>query len=360
MTNTAVMFCLNQLCLFSVTLFCVLSFQKTTSQKAPKKYIAYKTLDSIKIDGKASELSWQKAAYTDLFIDIEGVKKPVFDTRIKMVWDTQNLYFLADLKESDVWGTLKQRDTVIFYNNDFEIFIDPDGDTHNYYEIEINSLNTIWDLFLTKPYRNNGKVLNHWNANGLKSAIYVDGTLNNATDKDTGWTLEVAIPWNAITEAAHNHDISENDFWRINFSRVNWQFDLKNGTYERKKELQSNTYLPEYNWVWSPQGVINMHEPEHWGYVYFSNHTVGNPVMFEIPKDEHIKWYLYEIYRSYLKSGIPKPNLKIKKTEIMGALIIPKLEVSKFGWVLSVKSPFTNTILTIKEDGKFETHKSPK
>ncbi|CEN48597.1 hypothetical protein CCAN2_1920045 [Capnocytophaga canimorsus] len=53
-------------------------------------------------------------------------------------------------------ATLKERDTVIFHNNDFEIFLDPDNDSHNYYEFEINALNTVWDLFLTKPYR--GKI----------------------------------------------------------------------------------------------------------------------------------------------------------------------------------------------------------
>ena len=49
--------------------------------------------------------------------------------------------------------TLTEHDSVIFQDNDFEVFIDPDGDNHNYYEIEINALNTEWDLRLPKPYR---------------------------------------------------------------------------------------------------------------------------------------------------------------------------------------------------------------
>jgi len=81
-----------------------------------------------------------------------------------------------------VWGNLKQRDTVIYLNNDFEIFIDPDGDTHNYYEFEFNALNTLWDLFLTKPYREKTVVLDNWDASGLISAVHVDGTLNNPND----------------------------------------------------------------------------------------------------------------------------------------------------------------------------------
>ena len=32
---------------------------------------------------------------------------------------------------------------------------------------------------------------------------------------------------------------------------------------------------PEHNWVWSPQGVIDMHRPERWGYLQFSTATPG-------------------------------------------------------------------------------------
>ncbi|MEH6408069.1 MAG: carbohydrate-binding family 9-like protein, partial [Leeuwenhoekiella sp.] len=162
------------------------------AQEVPRSYVAHKITDSLTIDGKGDEHAWQQAEWTDKFIDIEGVKKPVYDTQIKMLWDDKYLYFLASLKEPDVWATLKQRDTIIFYNNDFEIFIDPDGDTHNYYEFEMNALNTVWDLFLTKPYRNEGKVLDSWDIQGLKTATSIDGSLNNSTDKDKGWTAEIA------------------------------------------------------------------------------------------------------------------------------------------------------------------------
>ena len=31
----------------------------------------------------------------------------------------------------------------------------------------------------------------------------------------------------------------------------------------------------EDNWVWSPQGRVAMHEPEHWGFVQFSSDAVN-------------------------------------------------------------------------------------
>ena len=285
-------------------LFVLVSFGQT--KNVPRHYVAGKVSDPIVVDGVDTDSEWETAAWSQSFIDIEGNKKPLHETKIKMLWDKSHLYLFAKIEEPHVWGNLRQRDTVIFYNNDFEVFIDPDGDTHNYYELEINSLNTQWDLFLTKPYRNGGKVLDSWDVQGLKTAVHVDGTLNDPSDTDKGWTLEMAIPWSVITEAANHNDSPVNEFWRVNFSRVNWQFDLENGKYYRKKD-QAGKYLPEYNWVWSPQGVINMHEPEHWGYVFFSDGESEGSVDFQIPKDEHVKWDMYTQYRGLLKGGDQGP-----------------------------------------------------
>ncbi|WP_343487935.1 carbohydrate-binding family 9-like protein [Allomuricauda sp. d1] len=339
----------------TTTTFIVYTFLAATVElfgqfsHAPRTYVAYKTTDKINVDGLADEVSWKKSPFTDNFIDIEGIKKPKFEAKAKMLWDEENFYVFARMEEPHVWGNLKQRDTIIFYNNDFEIFIDPDGDTHNYYELEINSLNTPWDLFLTKPYRNGGKVLDSWDAQGLKSAIYVDGTINDPSDLDKGWSIEIAIPWSAITEAASDGNLPENKYWRVNFSRVNWDFNVENGNYHREKDASDN-YLPEYNWVWSPQWVVNMHEPEHWGYVFFSGNMPERPTEFSIPKDEHVKWMLYEWYRK-LHGDI---NQKLPKyATVFEEQIALNLETHRTGWNLWCISPFSGEQLIIKNDGKF-------
>src|SRR5690606_16882883 len=233
-------------------------------------------------------------------------------------------------------------------------FIDPDGDTHNYYEYEMNALNTLWDLFLTKPYRNNGKVVDSWDIQGVKSAVSIDGTLNDSSDTDKGWTVEVAIPWKVVTEASSGGQVPENEFWRINFSRVNWKFDLTQGRYSRKKD-DNGKFMPEYNWVWSPQGVINMHEPEHWGYVYFSAKEVGGKDSFSIPQDDYIKFYLYSLYRGVLQGKKEAEKLVEMPKEILGKTIKPSLERHRFGYNIWVKSPFTGKTLVIKEDGEFRS-----
>ncbi|MEZ5000710.1 MAG: carbohydrate-binding family 9-like protein [Bacteroidales bacterium] len=103
------------------------------------------------VDGSLSEPSWESARWSSDFTDIEGTLRPepLYRTRVKMLWDDNYLYIGAEISEPHIWAYLKQRDTVIFYDNDFEVFIDPGGDTHGYYEVEMNAAGTVWDLLLT-------------------------------------------------------------------------------------------------------------------------------------------------------------------------------------------------------------------
>ena len=237
----------------------------------PKHYIAHRSTKPPVIDGRLNDGAWRDAPWTDLFVDIVGDAKPRprFDTRIKMLWDDQFLYVGADLKEPHVWATLTEHDSVIFRDPDFEVFIDPNGDSLEYYEFEINALGTYWDLFLPKPYSQGGKASNAWEVPGLKSAVFVDGTINDARDTDRGWSIELAFPWSVLGEYAHRPAPPHtDDEWRINFSRVEWPIEIKGRDYSKTPNAR------EDNWVWSPQGVVNMHVPERWGYVRFAG-TAG-------------------------------------------------------------------------------------
>ena len=167
-------------------------------------YICYQTAEPLEIDGHLSELAWQAAGWSGDFVDIEGGLKPAprWRTRVKMLWDATYLYIGAVLEEPDVWATLTERDAVIYKDNDFEVFLDPDGDTYNYYELEINALGTVWDLFLNKPYREGGKAQSGWDIEGLKVAVTVRGTVNDPTNRDESWTVELALPWDALVPYA--------------------------------------------------------------------------------------------------------------------------------------------------------------
>jgi hypothetical protein len=282
---------------------------------APKRYVAYRTAANLNIDGTLDESSWSAAPWTEAFVDIEGLPRrsspesgraeagdrqpaPRFRTRAKMLWDDDNFYVAADMEEPDIWATLTERDSVIFHDNDFELFIDPDGDTHAYYELEVNAFATPWDLLLIKPYRDGGPAIHGWDIAGLKVGVDIRGTLNRPGDRDDGWSVEIAMPWKILREAAPGRKPPQpGEQWRVTFSRVEWQVDVTDGRYARRLKPGTKDPLPENNWVWTPQSAINMHMPERWGYVQFSKLPAGSAAeTFIEDPNERVKWALRRLY----------------------------------------------------------------
>ncbi|WCT11074.1 carbohydrate-binding family 9-like protein [Mucilaginibacter jinjuensis] len=259
----------------------------------PKSYVIQHTDAVPNIDGNLDDAAWQKAQWTEDFVDIEGSLKPLptFRTQVKMLWDDSTLFIAAKLQEPNVWAIQTHHDDIIFKDNDFEIFIDPNNTTHQYDEIEVNAFNKIFDLFLSKSYRNQGNPFIGWDVSGLQSAVKIDGTLNNAGDEDKGWTIEMAIPLKSI-RTGFTKTVKEGELWRINFSRVEWDTKVVNGKYVKLTDVKGKN-LPEHNWVWSPQGIIDMHYPERWGYLLF---TRKENTQFSLPDEESQRQYLWLIY----------------------------------------------------------------
>lgn len=199
----------------------------------PKSYVIARVNHPLIIDGNINDKAWQSAEWTDAFQDIEGdlKPKPYYSTKAKMLWDDDYLYIAAMLYDKHVWGNLTQHDQVVFFDNDFEVFIDPSNTAHQYFEIEINALNTIFDLFLPKPYRTGSGALIAWDSKGLRSAVNIYGSLNNPDDQDEGWSVEMAIPFKDITIGNNPNVPKDGSMWRMNFSRVQWETELVNGKY---------------------------------------------------------------------------------------------------------------------------------
>lgn len=307
--------------------------------KHPHGYVCHRRTKPIEIDGKPDE-AWAAAAWSEEFVDIEGDMKPAprHKTRMKMLWDDDALYILAELEDPHVWATLKEHDSVIYHDNDFEVFLDPDGDNHDYGELELNALNTTWDLLLTKPYKDSGRAIHNWEIHGLKTGVHVNGTLNDPRDTDRGWTLEIRWPFTGIGELAKlKLPPKDGDQWRINFSRVQWEHAVKDGKYVKAKPKEDN-------WVWSPQGAIDMHRPERWGYLQFSTAAPGK-TEFSPDADWPTRDLLHRVYyaeRHFFRD-------KEKYTADMGALnlggvAVPlsgavQIEATKRGFQASLERP---------------------
>ena len=217
-----------------------------------RTYNAPKATGAITIDGILDEADWQNAPLSDAFADIRGVDfepKPIKQTHMKMLWDSENLYIAGIIEEDNVTASLTEHDAIIYHDNDWEVFIDPDQDGRFYFEIELNALNTVMDLLMDKPYSKGGTFIMTWDFPGLKTAVKVQGTLNRSNDTDKGWSVEIMIPFDGLKRGGD--DPRKNKEWKANFSRVEW------------------LTKPEENWVWSPTGIVDIHHPYKWGTIRF-------------------------------------------------------------------------------------------
>jgi hypothetical protein len=251
------------------------------------RYQAEFTALPPEIDGKPDEEVWLNARRSPAFRDLVHGTSTQFDTRAAVLWDDINLYVAFWVEEPEVKATLTQRDAQIWRDNDVELFI---ATNDGYYELEINAYTTIYevlflweDVYEAHGYSNNptfarnkpkvrqfngvgfkhhprGKRIGFWNWDypGLQKAVHVNGTLNDASDRDEGWTVELALPWKGLEALRERRSLPPNngDTWRMDFSRFN--------TY--KDQPPSND---SGGWAWSPHGVWDSHIPECFTYVQF-------------------------------------------------------------------------------------------
>jgi hypothetical protein len=278
-----------------IACFLVLGTAVTGAADPPvAHYTCYRAAGAIRIDGRLDEASWQKATPSESFVDIVSGDPAWYETRVSLLWDDRYLYFGFTVPETNVVATLTERDSKIYRDNDVEVFI---AGENAYYEFEINAHNTIYEVFwiwhdalrpggpyeprnwdTTKPIvatlegigghkhpRGRRWGFLDWDFPGLRHAVHIDGTLNDSSDTDRGWTVELALPWEGLRPLADGRSLppGDGDVWRIDCSR--FQHFTAGG--EQLKRAAG--------WTWNKHGHYDSHIPEVFPYVRFSTAPVG-------------------------------------------------------------------------------------
>jgi hypothetical protein len=232
--------------------------------------------ETIKVDGILNESAWAETGWSTNFVDIAFGPTPRFATKFKARWTGTTLYVGYFLEDPQIWANITEHDEVIFYDNDAELFIDPDGSCASYKELEVNALATTWDLILDRPYIDGGSAKygpGKWDMPDLKAATQVYGcTINDPTTGPCShWTLELALPLDSyvVNDTVARSPPVPGDLWRWDFSRVEWHVTQTDQGYQKVLNTAAD------NWVWSSQGSINMHLPERWGYLCWLDSRVN-------------------------------------------------------------------------------------
>jgi len=254
-------------------------------------YTAQRVPGVLHIDGKLDEPEWRAARWSPRFTDILTGGPVIHDTRAAVLWDDDYLYVAYRVEEPFVQAKFTNHNDLIWQDNDVECFIaGPDA----YYEFEINAFNTSYEVFLCLDeyihkfgagvaagiYGHKARPVQRrwlrepsaWRARGKfrayvsrhETAVHIDGTVNDNTDRDRGWTVELALPWKRMKWLATDGrplPPKDGDVWRMDFSRFN--------TYKEAPPAQDSG-----GWFWTRHGVWDSHIPECFTYVTFSTNAV--------------------------------------------------------------------------------------
>ena len=262
-------------------------------------YICYRARETPPLDGRLEGAAWSRAPRSPRFVDLVTGRPGLYDTRAAALWDDEALYIGFWIEEPFVQAERTARDSLIFYENDIEVFIDG-GDC--YYEFELNALGTIYEVFFIwqDAYRRGGRfdvpefdllgrpalsfggnfdrvgesmwwgahprgarwAFPDWDFPGLRAAVHIDGKLNDPTIVDRGWRVELAFPWAGMGQLAGGRPAPprEGDTWRLLFAR-----------YEKLNLLGNDVYA---GLGWNRIGSIDNHAPECFTRLHFSTRYV--------------------------------------------------------------------------------------
>ena len=178
------------------------------------------------IDGVLDDAMWQSAATTNAFVRANDGATAVEWPRgtVKVSYDNEHLYLAFEVQDDSLTGGFPSDavDPQLWTRDTVEVMIDPDGDGdgRDYYEVQINPQNLVFDSHFdsyNKPRGGPNGPFGHqqWSA-AARSAVRLKGTLDDASDKDEGYVVEAALPWSSFHRAKRAPP-RPGDSWRMNF-----------------------------------------------------------------------------------------------------------------------------------------------
>ena len=227
--------------------------------KIPSEFDCPRAVGSVKLDGKADEPAWEKALIIESFVANWASRPGRTRTKARLMWDDEYLYFHAEMQDADLYADIRETNGNLWENDVFELFFRPSDSALAYYEFQVNVRNTIFDCLI--PRRGHVARFMKMHEFGIESAVVLRGTVDDWTDRDQGWSVELRIPW---TSLAHTGGRPEpGDEWR--FALCRYDYDVAS----ESPELSTSAPLP----------VRSFHGHEHYEPLRFEGPapTADNP-----------------------------------------------------------------------------------
>lgn len=265
----------------AVLVVCVLSSCCTCGGKNKKEDepIVYKRVDvtatytstPVVIDGKLDDDVWMTTPsylykqnalpyrfnkYTHDIVRKTFSPDTVEPGYVRIAYDDNYLYCAFDMTDSDLIAEGEGNQQHDYLTGDVaEIFLKPENASY-YWEIYLSPRNSQTVFFfqarslvgLPSGFPKESPI------GILPTGVQLKGTLNDLSDRDIGWTGEIAIPIAEINKLGV--PFGPGNKWRIFFGRYNYSQYLP--------EMPENTSFPQL------PGALNYHDQQAYGYLNFA------------------------------------------------------------------------------------------
>jgi hypothetical protein len=145
---------------------------------------------SIDLDAEGGETSWQEnVARTGAFLAADGTPEHPYSD-VRMVWGDGQLYVMLYAADENIKAVQRNADAPLWLDDSFHMVFRR-GDRE--YVIDVSPQGTVTD-----GERTGSEPANFAWQSGARTSVDMDGTLNDESDDDEEWVVEMAIPLAAL------------------------------------------------------------------------------------------------------------------------------------------------------------------
>jgi hypothetical protein len=219
------------------------------------EYSVMRTTEKIVIDGILDEKDWAAAQPSGNFACPWWTQGEQEQTEVKMLWNDTFLYVAFKCSDTRIWADHYDTNSTTYKDDCVEIFWNPNPEgTEKYNMFEMNCIGNLLSV-----YTGSGKSISELISRIMVPHIAqsIRGTVNNDSDIDTGWILEIAIRFSDYPELSKRPSPVDGDMWRVGLNRCGG-----------KTNEQYSQWSPEVG------EKPSFHRPKYFGKVFFSNKSV--------------------------------------------------------------------------------------
>lgn len=211
--------------------------------------------DDITFDGVLDEPAWQDAALTEAFVQPgDGMIDPVSDVAAtaRLAWTDEALLIAFEVYDVEPTSP-HERDAedphIWEAASGIELMLQPGdpGDNTHYYEVQVDVAGAVWD---TRFDDYNNPVSGEGAARTFGHQDWSAALERGVTTSESGYVVEMALPWSAITSPHATIPTAVGDTWRVNLyafrdgqrAAVAWSPLLGEGNFHRSARFGRVTF----------------------------------------------------------------------------------------------------------------------